>query len=49
MGVDLDGKLIEVCCPNCRYKSRKTVGWLRTHNEMTCISCGTRVTLGSSS
>ena len=43
MAAELDGATIEVPCPKCRYKSRKTVGWLKAHSELTCIGCGTRI------
>jgi len=47
MAGELVGGRINVPCPGCGYKTRKTGGWLRAHNEFTCVGCGTRVTMES--
>jgi len=44
----VDGAKIEVSCPGCGHKSAKTIGWLKKHNEMTCIGCGQRIELENS-
>jgi hypothetical protein len=31
---------IGVFCSICAYESRKSVGWLRTHTQVECVSCG---------
>ena len=40
----LDGSEIEILCENCRRKTKKTIGWIKTHNKFTC-GCGTEITL----
>jgi len=33
---------IEIKCPKCGTKAKKTIGWLKTHNSMVC-RCGTTI------
>ena len=35
---------IEIPCENCSYKTKKTIGWVKTHNKFVC-PCGTEITL----
>jgi ribosomal protein S27E len=44
----LDSSAVDVPCPGCGHKNRKTVGWLKTHDQMTCGGCGKVVQLESS-
>ena len=48
MAGQIVGSAIDLPCPGCGHKNRKTVGWLRTHSRMTCGGCGREVTLQSS-
>jgi hypothetical protein len=34
---------IDVPCPNCGTKTRKTLAWLRDNNEFVCSNCETTV------
>ena len=40
----LDKSEIEIPCENCRRKTKKTIGWIKTHNKFAC-ACGTEITL----
>jgi transcription initiation factor TFIIIB Brf1 subunit/transcription initiation factor TFIIB len=40
-----DGHEIEVPCPKCGQKTKKTIGWLRDHAEMICAGCGVTIVL----
>ena len=44
----LDGSPIDLPCPGCGHKNRKTVGWIKLHSRMTCAGCGRDVILDSS-
>jgi hypothetical protein len=35
----LDSGRVDLPCPECGYKNRKTVGWLKTHNQFVCAGC----------
>lgn len=35
----LDNQTIDIDCPACGHKSRKTVGWLKAHRDFAC-ACG---------
>ena len=39
-----DDGIIEVPCPKCSKKHKKTIGWLRSHREIAC-SCGVGIVL----
>lgn len=32
---------IDVPCPNCGTKTRKSIAWLRSNDEFLCRNCGT--------
>jgi hypothetical protein len=36
---------IDVACPQCDYKNRKTIGWLRDHTKLPCGGCGAEIAL----
>jgi hypothetical protein len=39
-----DNAEIEIPCENCSHKTKKTIGWVKTHNKLIC-RCGTEITL----
>ena len=43
----LDDLPIPLTCPKCSRETKKTIGWVNTHNEFTC-SCGAVITLDTS-
>lgn len=40
----LDKNEIAIPCENCRRKTKKTIGWIKTHDKFVCV-CGTEITL----
>lgn len=40
MAGHLDSGRIDIPCPSCGHKHRKTIGWLKTHKQFTCAGCG---------
>jgi hypothetical protein len=40
MAGELDSGRVDLACPGCGHKNRKTVRWLKTHNEFICAGCG---------
>lgn len=38
---------IGVFCQICTYETRKSVGWLRTHTQVECVSCGAVIDIES--
>ncbi len=38
---------IGVPCPECGHKTQKTIGWLKTHDKLTCAGCGSNVVIDS--
>ena len=43
-----DGAEMDVSCPNCGYKVKKTLGWLKSSPEWTCSGCGKVVKIEAS-
>ena len=39
---DRSDGISDITCQNCRRKTPKSIGWLKTHKQFTC-RCGTRV------
>lgn len=39
-----DSTEIEIPCEGCRRKTKKSIGWIKSHNKLTC-SCGAEITL----
>ena len=35
----LDSFEIGVPCPDCRRETRKTIGWLKSHDLLACVGC----------
>jgi transcription elongation factor Elf1 len=40
-----DNAPIEFDCPQCAHKIEKTIGWLTSHDKMTCEGCGVTINL----
>jgi len=40
----VSGAELDLPCENCGRKTRKTIGWIKTHKQFTC-GCGTVVRL----
>lgn len=40
-----DDQTIDIPCPNCGAKAKKSVAWIRRHDEITCAGCGAAITL----
>jgi transposase-like protein len=40
-----DSATINIPCPECSRKTSKTIGWIKSHNSMTCSGCGASITL----
>ena len=38
---------IEVACERCGHKTMKTIGWIKSHTQLTC-QCGTLINIDSS-
>lgn len=36
---------IEIPCPGCGEKTKKTVAWLKANHELTCAGCSARIEL----
>jgi hypothetical protein len=43
----LDSTEIEIPCENCRRKTKKRIGWVKSNNRFTC-ACGTEIRLDTS-
>ncbi len=43
----LDGAEIEIPCEKCGRKTKKSIGWIKTHGRFTC-SCGTEISIDAS-
>ncbi len=41
----LDSAEIGVPCPGCGHETKKSVGWLRSHDELVCSGCGETIRL----
>ena len=41
----LESQSIEVPCPQCGKKAKKTIGWIKAHSEYTCAGCNNTVKL----
>jgi DNA-directed RNA polymerase subunit RPC12/RpoP len=39
-----DNQSIDIPCPGCGHKTRKTIAWLKSHRHYTC-RCGSRIDL----
>ena len=40
----LDSAEIEIPCENCSRKTKKNIGWIKSHKDFAC-ACGTKITL----
>ena len=40
MANELDKGIVDIPCPGCGHKNRKTVRWLKSHKQFTCAGCG---------
>ena len=40
-----DNQTLDVTCPRCGKQVKKTVAWIKSHNEFTCSGCRNRVEL----
>jgi hypothetical protein len=40
----LDNSEIEIPCDNCGRKTKKSIGWIKSHRVLPCV-CGTRIKL----
>lgn len=38
---------IAIPCPQCGHESKKTIGWMKSHENMQCPGCGSVITLDS--
>ena len=38
---------IGVPCPKCGHKTKKTVGWLKSNDKLTCGGCGSDLIVNS--
>ena len=36
---------VDLLCPHCGQKLRKTLGWLYDHDSFVCVPCGTEISL----
>lgn len=43
----LDSSEIEIPCEKCGHKTKKSIGWIKTHSKFTC-ACGVEITLDAS-
>jgi hypothetical protein len=41
-----DSQLLDIACPGCAHRTRKTFGWLQSHTHFICV-CGAKVRLGT--
>jgi transcription elongation factor Elf1 len=48
MAGHLDGAEIGIPCPGCGHNTKKSIGWLKTQNQLTCGGCGKVIELESS-
>ncbi|WP_458760519.1 hypothetical protein ACSVBT_06925 [Afipia sp. TerB] len=39
----LSNRSIGIPCPKCGEKTKKKIGWLKTHREFACAGCGAPV------
>lgn len=39
-----DNAEIDIPCKNCRRKTKKAIGWIKVHSQLTC-RCGTVIDL----
>lgn len=35
----LNGAEIDIPCPSCGHKIKKSIGWLQSHDNLTCGGC----------
>lgn len=40
----LDNQLLDIPCQNCRHVTKKSIGWVKTNCQFTCV-CGTKIIL----
>jgi len=33
----LDDQELTINCPRCGYKTKKSIGWIKSNNQLTCI------------
>jgi predicted RNA-binding Zn-ribbon protein involved in translation (DUF1610 family) len=39
---------IDIPCPNCGAKTKKTVGWLKAYDDVVCSGCGANIKIDKS-
>lgn len=42
-----DKHVLSIPCPQCGHKNEKAVGWLKSNQRFTCVSCGVGIDLES--
>jgi transcription elongation factor Elf1 len=40
-----DDKNVTFKCPKCGHEIRETIGWLKSHESMSCSGCGATIHL----
>ena len=43
--VMLDSETLEIPCPECGEKARKSIAWLKSNRQFTCAGCGSTINL----
>lgn len=38
----IDSQEIDIPCENCSRKTKKSIGWIKSHNDFTC-ACGAHI------
>jgi hypothetical protein len=46
MSIQFDAHALEIPCPQCGQKHKKTVGWLKSHQDIAC-GCGGTIAVDS--
>lgn len=48
-GIDelIDAREMEIECHACHCQNTRSLGWLRSHHETSCDSCGDLIVLGT--
>lgn len=36
---------IGIPCPKCGHETKKSIGWIKAHDEFTCAGCGSVIAL----
>ena len=40
-----DSSVVKIPCPKCGHEQPQSIGWLKSHNELICASCGNKVAI----